>query len=98
MFGTLPAAPSRCIGCGSIEDGSPYTIEKGLFLVLEYIEGGSLWDLMTRQLSSKKNLYTTKEAVRLLIGVAKGLQFLHERQPTVGWWHTAHGTHTIVDG
>jgi serine/threonine protein kinase len=69
-----------------MEEGSPYTIEKGLFMVLEYVEGGSLWDLVTRQLTTKKNLYSTKEAVRLLIGVAKGLQFLHERQPTVGGW------------
>ena len=69
-----------------MDEGSPNTVEKGLFLVLEYVEGGSLWRLVSRQtiMGQSKRLYTTKDAVRVLIGVAKGLQYLHERQPTVG--------------
>ena len=72
-----------------MDEDSPCTIEKGLFLVLECVEGGSLWDMVLKQMSSRRRRYTTKDAVRILLGVAQGLQYLHERQPTVshmgGW-------------
>ena len=67
------------------DSANPASLERGLFLVLEYVEGGSLWDLLLKQMSSRQRRYTMQDSVRILIGVARGLQYLHERQPTVRW-------------
>ena len=48
-------------------------------IVSEYIEGGSLRELLVRSLASSENLAIDK-SVELVIGVLSGLEYLHSRE------------------
>ena len=55
----------------------------------EYIDGGTLKALVAQQMEDRwKVLYRTQDAVRWLLEIAQGLQYLHEREPMVraGCW------------
>ncbi|GAX81844.1 hypothetical protein CEUSTIGMA_g9272.t1 [Chlamydomonas eustigma] len=73
------------IGHGNVDTNTPETADKTQFLVLELLQGGSLKKLVGRQMAAPRGtqLYSDKQAVQLLLGVAKGLQYLHSRRPMV---------------
>lgn len=56
-----------------------------VFLVQEYCAGGSLYELVYRQMfEPTKKLYSERHALTWCIGVAKALAYLHTAQPKVG--------------
>lgn len=57
---------------------------KQLYLVEEYCAGGSLQELVFRQMQQPtKKLYTHHDALRWCLGVAKALKYLHGAKPKV---------------
>ena len=71
------------------------------FIVLqveELVGGGNLKSLVQRDLQRSrgggKHMYRMRDAVRWLINVAQGLDYLHSSQPTVS---TCHLTYVAYD-
>ncbi len=53
---------------------------EALYLIMEYMPGGSLYDRLEAVREGKRSSLSVEEVVRLGIDVAKGLAALHERQ------------------
>ena len=51
--------------------------------VEEFVDGGTLMRIVCRQMESDEEMYRLEDAVRWLIGIARGLKYLHECQPMV---------------
>ncbi|GAX81843.1 hypothetical protein CEUSTIGMA_g9271.t1 [Chlamydomonas eustigma] len=73
------------IGYGSKDVSSEETADKTMFLVQEYIDGGTLKSLVSRQMKDTRGKlkYSTQDAVRWMLYIACGLQYLHSRHPMV---------------
>ena len=71
------------IGCGSWDTSSQAAAKSSIFLVEEYVDGGTLMRIVNRQMESDDEIYTLEDAVRWLLGIAQGLKYLHNCQPMV---------------
>lgn len=77
------------IGCSwmrsSLDDSAkPGVLPDQLFYVQEYCCGGSLGDMVKRQMVNPfRKLYSDADALRWALQVAKALQYLHESRPAV---------------
>lgn len=71
------------IGCGSWDTSSPSAAEETLFLVEEFVDGGTLKAVVSKQMKTSKNLYRMQDAVRWITEMAQGLKYLHQCQPMV---------------
>ncbi|KAG7669254.1 hypothetical protein Ndes2526B_g05554 [Nannochloris sp. 'desiccata'] len=72
------------IGFGGKIDPSGSENFLDLYIVQEFCSGGSLKDLVYKQMAThRKLLYTQAEALRWCIDVAKALQYLHSAIPKV---------------
>lgn len=71
------------IGCGSWDTTSPATVEETLFLVEEFVDGGTLKHLVSKQMKTDTPLYRMQDALRWMIEMAQGLKYLHQCQPMV---------------
>ncbi|GAX74900.1 hypothetical protein CEUSTIGMA_g2346.t1 [Chlamydomonas eustigma] len=71
------------IGCGSWDTSSEAAVKSSVFLVEEFVNGGTLMKIVCRQMETDKELYRIEDAVRWLIGIAGGLKYLHQCQPMV---------------
>ena len=66
-------------------DGKPKS-GASTFLVQEFCEGGTLQDMLNKQMSmgaSKLKAYTEADALEWLIDIATGLRYLHESSPSI---------------
>lgn len=72
------------VGIGSKCDSSDSESILDLYIVQEFCGGGSLRDVVYKQMATnKKLLYTQAEALRWCIDVAKALDYLHSANPKV---------------
>ena len=71
------------IGYGCSDSSSEDAANQSLFLVEEFVDGGTLQALVGKQQLLTQHLYHTRDAVRWLIGIARGLKYLHQREPMV---------------
>ena len=71
------------IGCGSWDTTTPATVEETLFLVEEFVDGGTLKNMVSKQMKTEVPLYRMQDAVRWMIEMAQGLKYLHQCQPMV---------------
>ena len=71
------------IGCGSSDTSSANATKSSLFLVEEFVDGGTLMRVVCRQMDSDEEIYRLEDAVRWLVGIAQGLKYLHQCQPMV---------------
>ena len=69
------------LGVGSSEMGTPEKELKSLYLVQEYIPGGSLRDLLLQSSISATRLYTCDEALTICRDIASALAYLHTLSP-----------------
>ena len=60
---------------------------RSIFLVEEFVDGGTLKTVVAKQMLLTHHLYSMRDAVRWLIDIARGLKYLHQREPMVsgGW-------------
>ena len=68
---------------GSWDTSSHEAEDKSIFIVEEYVEGGTLEDLVSRQMVSSTKLYRLRDAVRWLAEIAQALKYMHNSEPTV---------------
>ncbi|KAL4457677.1 hypothetical protein ABPG75_012542 [Micractinium tetrahymenae] len=81
----------RFVGCSWRQDGgsprrddSAHVKDKDLFYVQEFCGGGSLGELVRRQMVSPfKRLYSDADALRWSLQIAQALMYLHESMPVV---------------
>ena len=76
------------IGYGYGDQSNREMQKKSLFLVTEYLEGGTLKHLLLRegQAENKQQpLYRAQDAMRWAMSIAQGLNYLHTAQPKVGF-------------
>lgn len=67
------------VGLGCASD-----TQQDLFIVQEYCAGGSLRDLVLKQMMEPmKSLYSIDDAIRWSLNIAQALKYLHSRRPTV---------------
>lgn len=72
------------IGVGGKIDPSGSENFLDLYIVQEYCSGGSLRDIVYKQMTTnKKFLYTQADALRWCINIAKALHYLHSAKPKV---------------
>jgi hypothetical protein len=71
------------VGFGSWDTSSPEAEIKSVFMVEEFVDGGTLKALLAHQMKSIKDLYKLQDAVRWLMQIASGLAYLHQCQPMV---------------
>lgn len=58
--------------------------QQDLFIVQEYCPGGSLRDLVLKQMMEPmRSLYSTEDAMRWSLNIAQALSYLHSRAPVV---------------
>ena len=57
--------------------------EETTFLVQEFMNGGTLKKMVTRQMMKAGRLYSNEDALRWVTDVARALQYLHNSKPTV---------------
>ena len=65
----------------------PCAADRSIFLVEEFVDGGTLKTVVAKQMLLTHHLYSMRDAVRWLIDIARGLKYLHQREPMVsgGW-------------
>ena len=66
------------IGGTSVESGF-----QDLFIVQEFCGGGSLRDLVLKQMTSPKKLYSQADALRWALHIATALNYLHTAKPKI---------------
>lgn len=72
------------VGVGSFDSATPESVMNSMFLVQEFANGGTLKRLVQNQmLQLPKRLYSYCDALRLALGIANGLKYLHEANPMV---------------
>lgn len=72
------------IGAGCTDNSSEDTRRQSMFLVQELMDGGTLKQLVQRQMVDVHScVYTMADAFRLGIHVAEGLAYLHNARPVV---------------
>mmetsp|Transcript_23068 Transcript_23068/g.50616 ORF Transcript_23068/g.50616 Transcript_23068/m.50616 type:complete len:535 (+) Transcript_23068:148-1752(+) len=71
------------IGCGSWDNSTPTMAKLSMFLVEELVDGGTMKQMVSKQMRSIKPVYRLRDAVRWLLQVAQGLKYLHQCQPKV---------------
>eukprot|EP00798_Chlamydomonas_sp_ICE-L_P004213 gene4213-14326_t len=75
------------IGFGSWDTTDTMTAQTSLFLVEEYVDGGTLKSLVLKDMSNLLDklppAYELPDAIRWLIHMARGLDYLHRSQPKV---------------
>ncbi|GFR44343.1 hypothetical protein Agub_g5560, partial [Astrephomene gubernaculifera] len=72
------------VGVGSSDASSEEAKRRTMFLVQEFMDGGTLKRLLTRQmLNMSRQLYTCMDAFRWALHVAEGLDYLHSARPVV---------------
>lgn len=72
------------LGAGSFDTSSRTAREETLFLVEEYMDGGTLSQLIARQMISEPHyVYTYCQALRWAIELAEALTYLHESHPMI---------------
>jgi len=54
-----------------------------IFLVTEYMNKGTLYSRIVRQMKSARLIYTVQDGLQWLIDVAKGMKYLHNSNPRV---------------
>jgi len=54
-----------------------------IFLVTEYMNKGTLYSKIVRQMKSSKQIYTVQDGLQWLTHVAKGMKYLHNSNPRV---------------
>eukprot|EP01024_Parvocaulis_polyphysoides_P052501 TRINITY_DN518_c2_g1_i2.p1 TRINITY_DN518_c2_g1~~TRINITY_DN518_c2_g1_i2.p1 ORF type:complete len:530 (+),score=78.88 TRINITY_DN518_c2_g1_i2:194-1591(+) len=72
-------------GMGSMSTQSLEQMRGSLFLVQEFVGGGTLKHVILNQYQNhgKKKIYTYQEAFQWLLQIAKALQYLHAQRPIV---------------
>lgn len=58
-------------------------VVRSIFLVEEFVDGGTLKTVVAKQMLLTQHQYSMRDAVRWLIGIARGLKYLHQREPMV---------------
>ncbi|KXZ49131.1 hypothetical protein GPECTOR_23g6 [Gonium pectorale] len=72
------------IGVGSSDLSSEEAKRKSMFLVQEFMDGGTLKKLVSRQmLDMSRHIYSFDDAFRWAVHVAEGLEYLHTSRPVV---------------
>ena len=71
------------IGVGSNRSGSPELELRSLFMVQEYVPGGSLRSLLLAQGISQRPLYSFVQALDICRDIATALDYLHMLRPAV---------------
>lgn len=72
------------IGTGSFDTSSRQARESSLFLAEEFMDGGTLSQMITKQsIASPKRAYSYSDALRWCIGIAEALAYLHQSHPKV---------------
>ncbi|CAD7700513.1 unnamed protein product [Ostreobium quekettii] len=74
----------KYLGAGSLDKWNPDMKNKSLFIMMEFMNQGTLGDLLVRQMSRpRKPLYTKEQAVQWLLQVARALHALHSATPKI---------------
>ncbi|KAG2486096.1 hypothetical protein HYH03_015191 [Edaphochlamys debaryana] len=72
------------IGVGSADVSSGEARRRTLFLVQEFMDGGTLKKMVSRQmLSVGRPVYSSADAFRWALHIAEGLEYLHSARPVV---------------
>ncbi|GIL89803.1 hypothetical protein Vretifemale_17566 [Volvox reticuliferus] len=72
------------IGVGSFDSSSEEATRRTMFLVQEFMDGGTLKRLISRQMIDvSRQLYSYMDAFRWALQIAEGLEYLHNAQPVV---------------
>ncbi|KAG2482383.1 hypothetical protein HYH03_018679 [Edaphochlamys debaryana] len=72
------------IGVGSTDASSEEARRRTMFLVQEFMDGGTLKRVVSRQMVEvTRQVYTTGDAFRWALHVAEGLEYLHSARPVV---------------
>ncbi|PNH04196.1 putative serine/threonine-protein kinase, partial [Tetrabaena socialis] len=72
------------IGVGSTDTTSDEAKRKTMFLVQEFMDGGTLKKLVSRQMIDvSRHIYSVEDAFRWALHVAEGLEYLHAARPVV---------------
>lgn len=71
-------------GIGSMDTSSEERMMESIFIVQEYMDGGSLKDVVQMQMRDPKGrVYSKADAFRWFVQIAEGLAYLHEAVPAV---------------
>lgn len=65
------------IGAGQLQDDAV----AGAYVVQEFMAGGTVKQLVTRQMLSGRQLYDDAAAISIALQIAKGLKYLHSCKP-----------------
>ena len=72
------------LGTGCLDKSNNDTMKKSLFIMMEYMNQGTLGDLLVRQMARpRKPLYTREQALIWLLQIARALNTLHTATPKV---------------
>lgn len=72
------------LGTGCLDRSNNNTMEKSLFIMMEFMNQGTLGDLLVRQMARpRKPLYTKEQALNWLIQIAHAINTLHTATPKV---------------
>ncbi|CAD7700315.1 unnamed protein product [Ostreobium quekettii] len=74
----------KYLGAGSLDAWNPDMKHRSLFVMMEYMNQGTLGDLLVRQMARpRRPLYTKEQAIQWLIQIARALNALHSATPKI---------------